>query len=95
LARRADRAADGTLNEKADKRFDADALTILSRIYAREAAMKVGQDGLKWILGADTLSSSEIAEFENTLNLSAIYQTQSGQVDDMDSMCKVLYSKID
>jgi alkylation response protein AidB-like acyl-CoA dehydrogenase len=91
MARRAARAADGTLHEKADDRFDADALAILSRIYAREAAMKVGQDGLKWVLGADTLPPAEIKAFEGTLNLTAIYQTQSGQVADMDAMCQVIY----
>jgi alkylation response protein AidB-like acyl-CoA dehydrogenase len=93
MARRASRAADGTLHEKADMRFDSNCLAAMSRIYAREAAMKVAQDGFRWILGADELSTSEIKDFENQLNLSAIYQTQSGQLADMDIVCKVLYEQ--
>ncbi len=93
MARRAARAAEGNLHGKADARFDADALAILSRIYAREAIMKVGQDGLKWILGADTLSPAEIQEFERTLNMTSIYQTQTGLVDDMNRICDVIYGR--
>ncbi len=93
MARRAARAAEGTLHEKADARFDAETLAVLSRIYAREAVMKVGQDGLKWILGADTLSPEEIRQFENQLNLTEIYQTQTGLLSDMDIVCDVLYER--
>lgn len=93
MAKRAARAADGTLHPKADARFDADALAVLSRIYAREAVMKVGQDGLKWILGADTLSPAETQEFERTLNLTSIYQTQNGLVEDMNYICDVIYDR--
>jgi len=93
MARRANRAANGTLHEKANARFDAATLAVLSRIFARDAAMKVGQDGLKWILGADTLTPAETADFERKLNLSAIYQTQTGQLEDMDQARNALYGK--
>ena len=45
LARRAARMAEGKLNEKANLRFDAAALAAISRIFAREAALRVAQDG--------------------------------------------------
>ncbi len=93
MARRAVRAANGTLHEKADNRFDANALATLSRIYAREAAMKVGQDGLRWILGADALTPAEAAAFESKLNLSSIYLVQTGMISDMDAICDVIYKR--
>ena len=43
LARRAARMAEGKLNEKANQRFDAAALAAISRIFAREAALKVAK----------------------------------------------------
>src|SRR5437588_1209489 len=48
LARRADAAAADALPDKADRRFDADALATISRIFAREAAQKVAEDGMRW-----------------------------------------------
>jgi alkylation response protein AidB-like acyl-CoA dehydrogenase len=52
LARRAARMAEGKLNEKANQRFDAAALAAVSRVFAREAALKVGEEGLRWVTGA-------------------------------------------
>src|SRR6201997_1907284 len=49
LARRASRMAENKLNEKASQRFDASALAALSRILAREASLKVAEDGLRWL----------------------------------------------
>src|SRR5665811_594863 len=45
LARRAARSAEGRLNEKANTRFDATALAALARIFAREASLKVAEEG--------------------------------------------------
>ena len=52
LARRASLLAENKLNEKASRRFDATALAAVSRIFAREAALKVAEDGLRWVVGA-------------------------------------------
>jgi alkylation response protein AidB-like acyl-CoA dehydrogenase len=52
LARRAAAAADRTLPAKADTRFDAAALAAISRVYAREVAHRVAEDGLRWVRGA-------------------------------------------
>ena len=56
--------AEGRLNEKANDRFDAAALAAISRIFAREAALKVAQDGLRWVVGAGGVSDAEIPAFE-------------------------------
>ena len=41
--------AEGRLNEKANDRFDATALAALGRVFAREAALKVAEEGLRWV----------------------------------------------
>ena len=66
LARRAALLAEGKLNEKANRRFDATALAALSRIFAREAALKVAEDGLRWVIGAGGVSDAEMAAFETS-----------------------------
>jgi alkylation response protein AidB-like acyl-CoA dehydrogenase len=93
LARRAARFADGKLNEKANRRFDATALAALSRIFAREAALKVTEEGMRWVCGASELSDSEIATFETSLQLSAVHRAQAGLMSDMDFIADVLYAR--
>ena len=93
LARRAALMADGKLNEKANRRFDVTALAAISRIFARNAALKVAEDGLRWVVGAEGVSGSEIAAFETSLGLSAIHQAQSGLISDLDSIADVLYGR--
>ena len=65
LVRRAARALDGKLGDKADRRFTPDALATLSRVFAREAALKVAGDGWRWIVGAsDGIEAAKIAGLE-------------------------------
>ena len=93
LARRAARMAEGKLNEKASQRFDAPALAAVSRVFAREAALKVGTDGLRWVTGAGGVLDAEMAAFEASLGLSAIYRAQAGLIADMDYVADVLYGR--
>src|SRR5271165_477239 len=86
--------ADGKLNEKANRRFDVTALAAISRVFAREAALKVGEEGLRWVIGAGGVSDSEMANFEATLGLSAIRRAQAGLISDMDYIADVLYSRV-
>src|SRR5512136_1469667 len=51
LARRAARATQGNLNAKAHTRFTPEGLATLSRLAARDAAMKVLSEGARWIGG--------------------------------------------
>ena len=93
LARRAARMAEGKLHEKASGRFDAPALAALGRIFAREAALKVAGDGLRWVCGAGAINDTEMPAFEASLGLPAIHRAQSGLISDMDFVADVLYDR--
>ncbi len=93
LSRRAALMADGKLNEKANRRFDAAALAAISRVFARDAALKVGEEGLRWVIGAGGISDVEIAGFETSLALPAIHRAQSGLISDLDYIADVLYGR--
>jgi alkylation response protein AidB-like acyl-CoA dehydrogenase len=93
LARRAARAAENKLNEKANRRFDATALAALSRIFAREAAIKAAVEGLRWVTGAGGANDAQMSGFETTLGLPAIHRAQAGLLADMDTVADVLYSR--
>jgi len=94
LARRAARLAEGKLHEKANRRFDATALAALSRVFAREAALKVTEEGMRWVCGAGALNDAEIAAFETSLQLPAVHRAQTGLISDMDYVADVLYSRV-
>jgi alkylation response protein AidB-like acyl-CoA dehydrogenase len=94
LARRAALMAEGKLNEKASQRFDATALAAISRVFAREAALKVGVEGLRWVCGSGGLADSEMAEFEAKLGMPAIHRAQAALVSDMDYVADVLFNRV-
>ena len=94
LARRAALMTEKKLNEKANQRFDATALAALSRIFAREAALKVAEEGLRWIAGAAGINESEMPAFETSLGLSAVHRAQAGLITDMDYIADVLYGRV-
>jgi alkylation response protein AidB-like acyl-CoA dehydrogenase len=85
LARRAARMAEGKLSDKASRRFDAAALAAISRIFAREAAMRVAEEGLKWTVGAGGETPA--------LDLPGIHRAQAGLVSDMDFVADALYGR--
>src|SRR5450755_1239394 len=60
LSRRAALLAEGKLNEKANRRFDAAGLAAISRVFARDAALKVAEEGSRWVIGAGGVNDSEI-----------------------------------
>jgi alkylation response protein AidB-like acyl-CoA dehydrogenase len=94
LAKRAALFADGKQNEKADARFDATALAAISRIFAREAAMKVALEGLKYIAAGGGVSDEEMPLFEAAVSMTAIHRTQKGMIEDMDYVANVLYNRV-
>ena len=93
LARRAGLMDEGKLNEKANRRFDATALAALSRVFAREAALKIAEEGLRWVVGAGGVSAAELAAFETSLGLRAIHGAQAGLISDLDYIADVVYSR--
>ena len=94
LARRAALMAEKKLNEKTNQRFDAAALAALARIFAREAALKVTEEGLRWVVGAAGMTESEIAAFETSLGLLAVHHAQVSLISDMDYIADVLYGRV-
>ena len=93
LSHRAAFAAENKLNEKANRRFDATALAALARIFAREAALKIAEEGLRWVAGAGGISAGEMASFEVSLDLPAIHRAQLDLISDMDYIADVLYNR--
>src|SRR5579863_4040803 len=93
LARRASLMAENKLNEKANRRFDAATLAAISRVFAREAALKVGEEGLRWVIGAGGVSDADIPALETSLGLPAIHRAQAGLISDMDYIADVLYGR--
>jgi alkylation response protein AidB-like acyl-CoA dehydrogenase len=92
LCRRAAMAAERRLYDKASQRFDAEALATLGRIFAREAAMKVAADGMRWISGAD--GDGDMAGFESNLAIPQIHRAQAGLLADMDHVADVIYGRV-
>jgi alkylation response protein AidB-like acyl-CoA dehydrogenase len=97
LCRRAALAAEGRLHEKANQRFDAAALAALSRVFAREAALKVAEHGLRLLVGAgggeEAAREVAIQALEADLNMPAIHRAQAGLIPDMDFIADVLYGR--
>ena len=94
LAKRAALFADGKQHEKANDHFDATALAAISRIFAREAAMKVASDGMRVVAGAGGVSDEEMPLFEAALSTTSIHRAQKGLVEDMDYVADVLYNRV-
>ena len=93
LARRASLMAENKLNEKANRRFDAEGLAAISRIFAREAALKVGEEGMRLIIGAGGVSAADLPALANSFGLPAIHEAQSGLISDLDFIADVLYGR--
>ncbi len=93
LARRAAGSAAGTLHEKANRRFDAAALGALSRIFARDAALRVAEEGLRWLSGAGGINEAELSALEASLQFPAVHRAQAGLLSDMEFIADVLYSR--
>ncbi len=94
LARRAASWAEGRLHEKANQRFDPTALAAVSRVFARDAAMKVAHEGLRWTVGAGGIGGGEVPAFEAALGLPGIHRAQAGVMADMDYVGDVLYGRV-
>ncbi|HTY63500.1 MAG TPA: acyl-CoA dehydrogenase family protein [Acidobacteriota bacterium] len=92
LARRAARAFQGTLNAKTHPRFNMNHLAAMSRIYARDAAMRVVSEGIRWIGGL--IPDSDAASLEKKMFIPQIHRAQAGLIQDMDYVADVLYERV-
>ena len=93
LASRAARSAENKLHEKASRRFDAATLSALSRVFAREAALRVASEGMRWLTGAGGVPEAEMPALETSLQWSAVHRAQAGLISDMDFIADVLYAR--
>jgi alkylation response protein AidB-like acyl-CoA dehydrogenase len=93
FARRAARTLDGNRYDKTPDRFDGPALATMSRVFAREAAQKVGQEGVRWVAGSVGTESADVAPLLATIPHDAIRAAQAGLVADMDRVADVLYGR--
>ena len=66
----------------------------MSRVFAREAAQKVGLDGSRWVAGAAEPGSPAVAAV-NAIPTAAILAAQAGLVTDMNYVADVLYGRLD
>jgi alkylation response protein AidB-like acyl-CoA dehydrogenase len=92
LARRAAAAAAGTLPDKADRRFDAAGLATVSRVFAREAALKTAEEGVRWVFGATAPDTA--GQMVGTLPLEQVRAAQAGLLADMDAVADLLYDRV-
>jgi len=85
LARRAARMAEGKLSEKTSRKFASASIAAMSRIFAREAALRVALEGSRWITAAGADGPD--------VNLPAIQRAQAGLLADMDLVAAVIYGR--
>jgi len=92
LARRAHRAATNQSHEKTDKRLNAAQLAAFSRIFAREAALKIASEGIRLVAGGSD-QANVVGGLGDALRLPEIYNAQSGLLADMNEAADALYGR--
>ncbi|MFW2380295.1 MAG: acyl-CoA dehydrogenase family protein [Acidimicrobiales bacterium] len=93
FARRAADVLEGNRHEKSTDRFDGAALATMSRVFAREAAQKIGEGGVRWVIGAVSAESADVSSLLAAVPHDAIRNAQAGLVADMDRVADVLYGR--
>jgi alkylation response protein AidB-like acyl-CoA dehydrogenase len=93
FAQRAADALAGRRHPKSPTRFDGEALAAMSRVFAREAAQKVGQEGARWVAGAVDAGSAAVTALLATIPHDAIRSAQAGLLADMDRVADALYGR--
>jgi hypothetical protein len=81
----------GQLPEKADRRFEPAALAAISRVFAREAVLKVAEEGLRWVAGATQPGVAR--DLATVLPLGRVRVAQAGLLADMDQIGDALYGR--
>jgi alkylation response protein AidB-like acyl-CoA dehydrogenase len=89
FARRAAAAASGDRYDKTPRRFDAEAMSVMSRIFARDAAQKVALEGPRYVVGAADVAGAPPL----TLPTAAIAAAQAGLLADMNQVADILYDR--
>jgi alkylation response protein AidB-like acyl-CoA dehydrogenase len=92
LARRAASAADGELNPKARQRLEPAALAAASRVFAREAARRVAQDGVAQVLGAAEPGALAASQLAAAVGLEQILSAEQGLAADNETVALAVYA---
>ena len=92
LTTRARDAIENRLDKKADMRFNADTLSAMARVMARDSALKVSTIGMKLVSGAQAEAPPGFAD---AMHLSEIMQAQAGLIADMDKVADSIYDRDD
>ena len=95
LARRTAQILDGTISPKARVRLDHDGSAAASRVFAREAAGMVAEDGVRWLLGASKPGAIEPAALTAAVGGNAIQHAQTGLLRDMDDVVRAAYANVE
>jgi alkylation response protein AidB-like acyl-CoA dehydrogenase len=93
LCRRAARAAQGGSHEKTDGRFNADQLAACSRVFGRETALRILNDGVRLVAGGSD-SAEAIAGLGDAFRAGEIHAAQIGMITDMNYLADTLYKRI-
>ncbi len=93
LARQAALALDGKRHEKSLDRFDGATLAAMGRVFAREAAQKAAQEGVRWVAGSITADSADVGTLLATIPHDAIRMAQTGLLADMNLVADALYGR--
>ena len=62
----------------------------MSRVFAREVALKVAGEGLRWVHGG---SPDVDADLARRVGLTEVLAAQRGLIDDMDAVAAALYGR--
>jgi alkylation response protein AidB-like acyl-CoA dehydrogenase len=93
FAQRAAAALAGRRHAKSPDRFSGEALAVMSRVFAREAAQRVGQEGVRWVAGSVDAGSPDVAALLGAIPHDTIRSAQAGLLADMDRVSDILYQR--
>jgi alkylation response protein AidB-like acyl-CoA dehydrogenase len=94
FARSAAQIAEGRRNAKAKHRFEAPVLAAMSRIFARDMALLVAEQGVRSTVGSDNHTPADESALEAAFKLSEIHRAQAGLMQDMDFVCDALFDRV-
>lgn len=95
LARRTAHIIDGDVSPKANLRLDSDGAAAASRVFAREAATKVADEGVRWVLGAGDPGALDPAALAKAVGSEPIQRAQTGLLLDMDEVARAAYANVE
>jgi acyl-CoA dehydrogenase len=89
LCRRAAQSAGGGLPAKASHRFDAAALGAMGRVNARNVAIAVTTEAVRWVIGAG--GDGDAGALAARIRLPQIQAAQAGLMADLDAVATAVY----